>query len=55
MTINPNIPFTKKFFAQTIQALEIKVGKQIEAIFIRFQIKNKFNPYIHTLGLKSLF
>jgi hypothetical protein len=39
MTRNPNIPFTKKTFAQKSQALEIKVSAQIEALFIRFQKK----------------
>ena len=48
MTRNPNIPFTKDFFAQNIHALEIKVSAKIEALFIRFQFKKKFDPHFHT-------
>ena len=51
MTRNPNIPFTKDFFAQNIQALEIKVSAQIEALFIRFQILKKFDPHFYTFGI----
>jgi hypothetical protein len=39
MTINLNIPFTKKMFAQ-----KFNVCAQIEAIFLKFQNKNKFDP-----------
>jgi hypothetical protein len=50
MTRNPNIQFTKKNFAQKIQALEIKVIAQIEALFVRFQIKKNlthiFTPLV---------
>jgi hypothetical protein len=55
MTRNPNIQFNKKKkFAHKIQALEIKVGSQIEDLFIRFQIKKIRPQYLHP-WFSSLF
>jgi hypothetical protein len=51
MTINFNIQFTKKFFAQKSPLSKSNVCAQIEAIFIKFQKKNKFDPVSHTLIL----
>ena len=55
MTINFNIPFTKKFFAQKFHTLKFNVCAQIEAIFMKFQKKNKFDPVSHTFGLNLNF
>ena len=44
MTINLSIPFTKNFFAQKFHMLKFNVCAQIEALFIKFQKKNKFDP-----------
>jgi hypothetical protein len=52
MTIHFNIPFTKKIFAQKFQTLKFYVCAQIEAIYIKFQRKNKFDLVSHTFGLK---
>jgi hypothetical protein len=51
MTRNLSIPFTKKFFAQTSSLLKFNVCAQIEAIFLKFQKINKFDPVSHTFGL----
>ena len=53
MTINFNIPFTKKFFAQKSPLSKFNVCAQIEAI--KFQKKNKFDPVSNTFGLNLNF
>jgi hypothetical protein len=58
MTRNHNIQFTKKNSEQKIQALEIKVGAQIEALFFRCQIKknltHSFSQIVwHPFGTNS--
>jgi hypothetical protein len=45
------VAFTRKFFAQKSPLLKFNVCAQIEALFIKFQKKNKFDPVSHTFGL----
>jgi hypothetical protein len=55
MTINFNILFNKKFFAQKSPLSKFNVCAQIEAIFKKFHKKNKFDPVSHTFGLNLNF
>jgi hypothetical protein len=57
MTINFNIPFTKKFYAQKFHTLKFNVCAKIEALYIKFQKKINLTqlaiPLVRILILKN--